>query len=155
MYLAYEDYQNMGGTLDETAFNDFEFEAETIVDWYTFNRLHNFDPEDYPERLKRCMNALIKLAKLKADALAMGAQTTTTVDAEGHTTTTVASTYIASQSNDGVSISYNTISASEAFKTLQSQEAGNAIEDTVKRYLNVVVDSLGRNILYRGLYPVE
>ena len=43
MYLAYEDYQNMGGTLDETAFNDFEFEAETIVDWYTFNRLHNFN----------------------------------------------------------------------------------------------------------------
>ena len=31
MYLTYEAYQNMGGTLDETTFNNYEYEAETIV----------------------------------------------------------------------------------------------------------------------------
>lgn len=67
MYLTYAEYTNMGGTLDETAFNDFEFEAESIVDWYTFNRLHNMTT--YPEKLKRCMYSLIKVTALKANLL--------------------------------------------------------------------------------------
>ena len=41
MYLTYADYQNMGGTLDETAFNDFEYEAETIVNWYKTESRYN------------------------------------------------------------------------------------------------------------------
>ena len=35
MYLTYIEYQNMGGTLAETAFTDIEFEAETIINYYT------------------------------------------------------------------------------------------------------------------------
>ena len=42
MYLTYEEYENMGGkTLEETAFEQFEFEARAHIDWWTFSRLQN------------------------------------------------------------------------------------------------------------------
>lgn len=152
MYLTFEQYQSMGGTLDETSFNEFGYEAQTIIDWYTFNRLQN--ETTFPEAVQRCMFELIKLAKLKADSLVMGTQTTTTE--QGGVTTTVTSTAsIASQSNDGVSISYNTQSASEIFNSLSAFAKGGMIESLVKRYLNGVVNSLGRKLLYRGIYPDE
>ena len=129
MYLTYEAYQNMGGTLDETTFNNFEYEAETVVNWYTFNRLKDEAPEDYPEELAKCMYRVIEYVKLKADLLIASQRTevttsTTTNDfpalvytdaPEGsHTSVTETTTAppIRSQSNDGVSISYNTIDAS-------------------------------------------
>jgi hypothetical protein len=137
MYLTYEEYMNMGGTLDQSAFNDFEFEAEAQIDWFTFNRLHN--QKTYPEAVSRCVYALIKLCALKANAMNLG----DTGDESSSGT-------ISSQSNDGVSVSYNVLSASEAFK-LCSDEVGN----TIKRYLQGVTNELGRKILYRGLYPGE
>ena len=138
MYLTYEAYVNMGGTLDEPTFNDFEFEAETIVDWFTFNRLKK--ATKYPNELGRCIYALIKLTTLKANAASLG-------DVGDGSSATGA---IASQSNDGVSVSYNVLSASEAYK-LCEDEVGN----TVKRYLNGVTNELGQKLLYRGLYPGE
>ncbi len=154
MYLTYEEYQTMGGTLDETAFNDFEFEAECIINWYTFDRLKGEDT--YPDELKRCMNSLIKLAKMKADALALGSQTVTTRDAEGNiVSTTETSAPIASQSNDGVSISYNVLGASNIFSELSATKRGSEVDNTIKHYLHGVVNSLGRKLLYRGLYPNE
>ena len=141
MYLTYAEYQTFGGTLDETAFNDFEMEAETIVDWYTFNRLQN--DTEYPEKLKQCMYQLIKLAQQKQAALNPG------VSEEGESTEG-AGAYIASRSNDGVSISYNVMNASELFKTLKDE-----FKDTVERYLNGVMNQLGRKVLYRGIYEGE
>ena len=138
MYLTYEEYQNMGGTLDETAFNDFEFEAESSIDWYTFSRLQKMTT--YPEKVKRCMYSLIKMTSQKANLLGTAPESE-----EG----TINGT-IASQSNDGVSVSYNVLSASEAYK-LASDEIGN----TIKKYLDGVTDELGRKLLYRGLYPGE
>ena len=153
MYLTYEEYQNMGGTLDETAFNDFEFEAECIINWYTFNRLKN--EVTLPTEVKRCMNALIKLAKLKADSMVLGSQTTQTNDGQGHVTTTTTMSAIASQSNDGVSISYNMVSATQLFQSLSPRMKGGEVETTVKMYLQDVMNSLGQKVLYRGLYPNE
>ena len=138
MYLTYEEYQNMGGTLNQTTFNDYEYEAETIIDWYTFNRLHG--ETEYPEAVKRCMYHLISLLDLKAQAVGSGAGE----DGDGSGKT------IASQSNDGVSISYSIMSASE-LATLAKEEMNNSIQ----RYLNGVVNSMGRKLLYRGLYPGE
>ena len=43
MYITYEQYKNYGGTLDEATFNEYEFEARSWVNWYTFNRLENDD----------------------------------------------------------------------------------------------------------------
>ena len=141
MYLTYAEYQGYGGTLDETTFNDFEMEAETIVDWYTFNRLRN--DTEYPERLKMCMYQLIKLAQQKQAAMQLG-EPVSGESNEG------ASYSIASRSNDGVSVSYNVLSASELFKSLKDE-----FKDTVERYLNGVVNELGRKVLYRGIYEGE
>ena len=140
MYLTYEEYQNMGGTLDETAFNDFEMEAETLVDWYTFNRLQK--DTTYPAKLKQCVYKLIKMAQERQAALSLGEA------ASGDSTESAAS--IASRSNDGVSISYNVMNASQVFDTLKDE-----MGKTVKMYLNGVVNELGRKVLYRGLYPGE
>ena len=152
MYLTFAQYQTMGGTLDETSFNEFCYEAQTIIDWYTFNRLQN--ETEFPEAVQRCMFELIKLAKLKADSLVLGSQTVVS-EQGGVTTTTTTTASIASQSNDGVSISYNTISASDVFNSLSAFAKGGMIDSLVKRYLNGVVNSLGRKLLYRGVYPDE
>lgn len=139
MYLLYSEYQNMGGTLDETLFNELEFEAETQVDWYTFNRLRN--EEEYPERLKRCMYALISLIYRVQQASMLGD------DGSGDSNINAA---VASQSNDGVSISYNVMSAHDVVESSKAE-----IESIIQRYLQGVMNSLGRNVLYRGLYPGE
>ena len=139
MYLTYAEYQEYGGTLDESTFNDFEMEAETIVDWYTFNRLQN--DSIYPDKLKMCMYQLIRLAQQKRAALAVGES------ADGNVESAAT---IASRSNDGVSISYNVMSASELFSTLKEEFA-----DVIKRYLDGVVNELGRKVLYRGIYAGE
>ena len=138
MYLTYEEYEIMGGTLDEATFNDYCFEAEAKVNWYTFNRLKN--DTIFPEEVKRCVYRLIGLLQDMAKATADGADT----DGSG----LVAG--IASQSNDGVSVSYNTLSAKDMFDNAQAQ-----VEATIKQYLSYVTNELGKKLLYRGMYPDE
>lgn len=154
-YLPYVTYQDMGGTLDESTFDNFEYEAETIVNWYTFNRLKEDAPETYPEELARCMYRIIDLLKLKADALTLGAQTTTTDDGQGHVSTVTTSPYISSQSNDGVSVSYNTIGVGNLLDRLGINKKDSMFEDIVFRYLQGVRNSKGKRLTYRGLYPDE
>lgn len=139
MYLTYQEYQNMGGTLDEALFTDLEYEAETVIDWYTFNRLQK--ETEFPERVKRCMLALIKLLYTVQQASMLGD------DGSGDSDINAA---VASQSNDGVSISYNVLSASQLVQTAESRK-----KSIVLRYLQGVVNSLGQKVLYRGLYPGE
>jgi hypothetical protein len=137
MYLTYDDYMNMGGTLSETAFNDFEIEAEVLVDWYTFNRLHK--EAVLPVKVKQCIYKLISIAQLQNQSFSLGQ------NIDGSVTSA-----IASQSNDGVSISYNVLNASEAFERCKTESV-----NTIQRYLNGVKDSLGHKLLYRGVYPNE
>lgn len=139
MYLTYAEYNNMGGaTIEETAFNALEFEARATIDWWTFNRLQN--EQTYPEAVKRCMFALIKLIKDKQDAMVTEPQVESGVRTAG----------ITHQSNDGVSTSYNVISARSAVEMLKQD-----IEMTIRRYLQGVRNSLGQKVLYRGIYPNE
>lgn len=138
MYLTYAEYTAMGGTLDETTFNDFEFEAEALVNWYTFNRLKN--DTEFPEELKRLMKYLIGLAYSKSGML----------DASGSGDSNATGKTIASQSNDGVSISYNILSAKDLMDSCSTES-----EKAVKTYLQGVMNEAGRVLLYRGLYPGE
>lgn len=154
-YLTYITYQALGGTLDEATFDNFEYEAETIVNWYTFNRLKDEAPENYPDELERCMYRLIYLIKLEADALLLGKQTTVTTDSEGNKTTVETGAYIKSQSNDGVSVSYNTVDASDIVRRLTANTKDNPLAQTVFRYLQGVRNSQGKKLTYRGLYPDE
>ena len=139
MYLTYDEYTNMGGnTLEETVFQQLEFEARTIVDWWTFNRLQN--EESYPESVKRCMFALVKLLCDKQQAMIVTARASDGSIQAG----------ITGESNDGVSTTYNTLSAKEAVDTMKTE-----LDNTIRMYLSNVKNSLGRKVLYRGLYPNE
>lgn len=139
-YLDYTEYTNMGGTLPEATFNDLSYEAQAVIDWYTFNRLQNETTVD--ERVKKLMYRLIKLLNDKMMASAVP-------DSSGQTASgTMAG--IASQSNDGVSISYNVVSASEVIENADAE-----IKQAVQMYLQGVTNNLGRRVLYRGLYPGE
>lgn len=138
MYLTYEEYRNMGGTLDVTTFDDLEFEAEATVNWYTFNRLKN--DTSFPQELKRLMKYLINLYKIQSNIL----NSSDNAEAQG------ALSAIQSQSNDGVSVSYNVLSASEIAQTCKGEA-----ETVVKKYLQGVMNEAGQLLLYRGVYPNE
>jgi len=139
MYLTYTEYQEMGGTLDETTFNDLEFEARSLVDWYTFNRLQK--EATFPEAVQRCMYKLIQYIVVQQQVNGIGANS-----AENDNT----GAGIASQSNDGVSVSYNVLSARDVVDNSKTQ-----MGQIVQQYLSAVVNSLGQKVLYRGLYPNE
>lgn len=135
-YLSYEEYVSMGGTLDETTFNDLEFEAEALVNWYTFNRLKN--DTQIPSEIKRLIKYLIGVIQVQNEGLL------------GSTEGSDNSAQIASQSNDGVSVSYAILSAKERMEALKIQE-----QATIDKYLQGVTNEAGRRLLYRGLYPGE
>ena len=140
MYLTYEEYQNMGGTLVETTFNEYEFTAESLVNWYTFNRLKN--ETTYPEELPRLMYVLIHMIQLKMDALGNNF-----VDSDG----SIVSGAITRQSNDGVSIEFNALSANYIVEFTNDKKLG----DIIVKYLSGLKNSLGHSLTYRGLYPGE
>ena len=140
-YLTYDEYAEAGGSLDETEFNYCAYEAESYIDWYTFNRLHN--NTEIPNAVKRCEFYLIGLIQERLTALGVSVP-----NSDGDTSDVLKS--IMSQSNDGVSVSYNALSARDAISGL-SDEIGK----TIKRFLTGVTNELGRKLLYRGLYPGE
>ena len=61
-YLTYEEYQGLGGTLEETPFNLLEFEARKKIDLRTQNRLKNI--EEIPSEVKFCINSMINKIQL-------------------------------------------------------------------------------------------
>ena len=138
MYLTYIEYKNMGGTLDETTFNDYEFQAECEINWYTFNRLKQ--DVTFPDEVKKCVYRLISILQSKAQALVVDGQS-----ADGSVVAGVAS-----QSNDGVSISFNTLSAKDMVELAKTE-----ISDCINKYLQGVMNSLGQKVLYRGIYANE
>lgn len=148
MYLTYTEYQAFGGTLDETSFNDLEFDAESTINWYTFNRLQK--PEwsealNTPE-LKRCVYQLIRLKQLEDELLA------SSIGGAGWGIGWTKEAGITQESNDGVSTSYNVLSSGELLAFAQGKKQ---LQDLIDRYLGSIVNDLGRKLLYRGLYPGE
>ena len=140
MYLTYLEYKTYGGTVDETTFNDLAWEAGSVIDWYSFGRLRN--DTEFSEDVKRCMYKLIQFIQQKQTAEAAP-------DASGTSANGVAAG-VASQSNDGVSISYNVMSAKDIVENSKAEMAS-----IVNRYLAYVTNSLGQKVLFRGLYKNE
>lgn len=54
-YLTYEEYLNMGGTLDKTAFERFSYRAKGIIDNATHNRITG----EIKEEIKNCFIAVV------------------------------------------------------------------------------------------------
>lgn len=141
MYLTYAEFTEFGGSLDESTFNILEYEARTYIDWVTFNRLAN--EVVIPSKVKECMFYLINVLYKKQIAF-------DTFDYnEGSTSTSNA--IVKSRSNDGVSASYNSLDAKDIIKELND----DSVNRIIKRSLQGVTNSLGRKLLYRGLYSGE
>ena len=141
-YLTYEKYQELGGTLDETLFNNLRLDAQGYIDWYTFNRLwkEEWRTEDVMERVEICMYQLIGLVATKSNLI------TPQTNSAGINLNAQAT----SSSNDGVSTSYAVLTGELLFAYAKKE-----IEDTIDRNLNGVMNNAGRKLLYRGLYPNE
>ena len=141
-YLTYDEYSDMGGTLDETLFNTLRLDAQGYIDWYTFNRLwkEEWRTEEIMERVKICMYQLIGLVATKTNLI------TPQTNSAGINI----NAQVSQQSNDGVSTTYDVLSGELLFT-----HAKKEIEDSINRYLAGVMNSAGRKLLYRGLYSNE
>lgn len=148
MYLSFDDYILYGGTLDKTAFNDLEMDAEATINWYTFNRLKRPEWKTVldSEELKRCTYQLIRLKQMENELLAAnlgGVSVGGTVETKPG---------IKQETNDGVSTTYNVLSAADLLEYLNGNKNDR---DLVDKYLGCVVNELGRKLLYRGVYMGE
>ena len=139
MYLSYAEYTEMGGTLSETEFNDYEFRAEAIINYATFNRMTG--DTNIPDKVKKLVKYIIDMVQKKADSLNLG---------KGANSSQSGNIYITSQSNDGVSASYNGMASTDVFSLCDDE-----IQSAVRLYLYGVMNEAGRYLLYRGLYTGE
>lgn len=136
MYLTYDEYKTMGGTLEEVPFTDFEFQAEVQINYATFSRLKA--DKVITNEVKRLTKYLIDLLEKHAAAFSLGR------GSEG------SGAYVTSQSNDGVSVSYNGMSSTDLVTMCKTE-----VQNAIKSYLDGVTNEAGHKLLYRGLYPGE
>lgn len=121
-YLTYQEYQLLGGTLEEMPFNLLEFNARKKIDERTFGRLVD-KGQEYKE-VKLCIYNMI-------------------ITLNSYSSYDTQNKAISSESTDGYSISYGTPQKS-------TTEAKNSeLEDIIDTYLsNLIVDDV--RVLYRG-----
>lgn len=143
-YLTFAEYTEMGGTItDETLFSSLALDAQSYIDWFTFNRLwkEEWRTEEIMERVKICMYQLIKLLAVKSSVLTPDVTSTGGINVNAQ---------LMSQANDGVSATYAVLSGNALYEKSKEE-----IDDCINRYLNGLMNSMGRKILYRGLYNGE
>ena len=121
-YLTYQEYQLLGGTLEEMPFNLLEFNARKKIDERTFGRLVD-KGQEYKE-VKLCIYNMI-------------------ITLNSYSSYDTQNKAISSESTDGYSISYGTPQKS-------TTEAKNSeLEDIIDTYLsNLIIDDVP--VLYRG-----
>lgn len=129
MYLTYEEYQALGGTLDATTFAEYEFDAQKVIDYYTFDRLKQ--DTVFSEAIKRLVFKLVSVLQTKDAALT----------AHG------SSPAVTQQSNDGVTVQYNAMNAFDAYNVLKTEQGA-----TIRQYLSGETNQAGEVLLYRGVY---
>ena len=121
IYLTYEEYSNMGGICDLTAFNRFSDRAFSIIDNATHNRVEYM--ADVPQRAKALCRDLVEyLARNDTTEIAVTSR---------------------SQSAGGVS-------ESESYVTKTADDVYGDIQNMVYDYLLNVTDDKGTPLLYRG-----
>lgn len=125
-YLSYEEYLQLGGTLEEVPFNELEYECRRIIDSRTQNRLKNTD--EIPEEVKMLENKMIQ-------------------DLQGYyNSLQKAQSGLKSENTDGYSVTY--ISTAEISELVASNV--NVLQDLVSTYLyGVIVNN--EHLLYCGV----
>ena len=125
-YLTYDEYEELGGTLEETPFNLLEYEARKQIDIRTQNRLKNEDT--IPDEVKLCCYHLIDRINSYSSA---------SESASGN---------IANESTDGYSISY--ITATQISEIIKSKNT--ELENIIMTDLyGVIVNN--EHIIYNGV----
>ena len=120
-YLTYEEYTEIGGTLDSTAFNRNIDRACAIVDSHTQNRLQSV--YEVSQRVKACVRDCVEYLS-------------SNVSRETNITSK-------SQSAGGVS-------ESESYATKTADEMNAEMLNIVYDYLATEKDDCGRPLMYRG-----
>lgn len=120
-YLTYEEYSNMGGVLDLTAFNRYIDRACGIIDNSTHNRIECM--AEVPQRAKALCRDLVEyLARYSTNDIVVSSR---------------------SQSAGGVS-------ESESYVTKTEVELQADIDNMIADYLMAETDDNGTPLLYRG-----
>ena len=126
-YLTYEEYQGLGGTLDQTPFNLLEFEVRRRINMRSQNRL--LDAETIPQEVKLCEYKMIEdVGQYIQSIIETG---------NGN---------VASENTDGYSISY--ITADKVSGIVKQK--GSEMDDIIREYLLGVVYN-GQHLLYAGV----
>ena len=120
-YLTYEEYSNMGGVLDLTAFNRNIDRACGIIDNATHNRIECM--KEVPQRAKALCRELVEY---------------------------FAANFGSSKQISNHSQSAGGVSESESYVIRSTEERAGEINDMVKDYLLNEVDDNGTPLLYRG-----
>lgn len=123
MYLKYDDFEDMGGIVNEDSYERLEMKARMQIDRATFGRLTAMDAADIPDSVKFCMYDLIT---------AIAAEEATGGIASGRSVTAM--------SNDGVSLSFGS-GKSEATR----------YRGIIHSWLAGEVDACGTPLLYAGV----
>lgn len=125
-YLSYQEYIELGGTLDKVPFNKLEYECRRIIDSRTQNRLKNAD--EIPEEVKMLENKMIQTLQGYYVSLEK------------------AQSGVASENTDGYSVSY--ISSNQISQLIEGKI--DVLQDLVSTYLfGVIVNN--EHLLYCGV----
>lgn len=138
MYLTYEDYKSYGGTLDKSAFDNFNYRAKVKIDYYTDNKLCN--DTEFGEKIKRATAEIVDLLSTYAEYQKIVTNTENPV--------------VSSQSNDGLSVSYGGYIGNTTTSDMQSvsDKLDKDIAKVIRQYLAGETNQSGECLLYRGVY---
>ena len=125
-YLSYEEYMELGGTLEEVPFNELEFECRRIIDSRTQNRLNSTD--EIPQEVKLLENKMLKSLQ------------------EYYISLEKAQSGVSSENTDGYSVSY--ISSNQIPQLIEGKI--DVLQDLISTYLfGVIVNN--EHLLYCGV----
>ena len=120
-YLTYEEFKNIGGMGDLTAYNRNIVRACSVIDNATKNRIESM--KEIPQQAKELCRDLIEY---------------------------FSNNFGSSKQISNHSQSAGGVSESESFVIRSIEERAGEIDDMVKDYLSSVVDDKGTPLLYRG-----
>ena len=104
MYLTYDEYLNFGGGLEQSAFENYEFEAAKKIEAATFGRIN-----EPGEAVKRCTFRLTELAAESAGAGSFshdGLSVSIDAEALGKKADEIIYNYLINETADGVPLLY-------------------------------------------------
>ena len=126
MYLSYEEYKNLGGTLSETDFRMAEFKARKRIDYLTAERVKAMaDAGQVPEAVQLCVMSLVNL------------------ESKVGTTAQADNPVVTSYTTDGYTEHYG--------NAMSAAEANTEMDKLVQQLLFGEVDLCGVPLLYRGV----